>query len=83
MNSRKSIITTLDITVNLHGVDVMSATTEELLKAVNELKVEIQRIREVVDILLNVVMDGDIEEDPGLELQLDQLKSLDPFSVNN
>jgi hypothetical protein len=61
----------------------MSASTEELLKAVNELKVEIQRIREVVDILLNVVIEGEIDDDPKFELQLDQLKSIDPFSINN
>jgi len=61
----------------------MGATTEELMKAVNELKVEIQRIREVVDILLNVVIEGELDEDTRLELQLDNLKSLDPFSINN
>jgi len=61
----------------------MGATTEELMKAVNELKVEIQRIREVVDILLNVVIEGELDEDTRLELQLDHLKSLDPFSINN
>jgi hypothetical protein len=67
----------------LQSVDAMSASTEELLKAVNELKVEIQRIREVVDILLNVVIEGEIDDDPKFELQLDQLKSIDPFSINN
>ncbi len=83
MDPRKSIITTLDIKVNLQSVDAMSATTEELLKAVNELKVEIQRIREVVDILLNVVIEGEIEEDPRWEIQLDHLRAIDPFSANN
>ena len=67
----------------MQSVDAMSASTEELLKAVNELKVEIQRIREVVDILLNVVIEGEIDDDPKFELQLDQLKSIDPFSINN
>lgn len=68
---------------NLQSVDAMTASTEELLKAVNELKVEIQRIREVVDILLNVVIEGEIEEDPRWELQLDHLRAIDPFSANN
>lgn len=71
------------IKVDLQSVDAMSASTEELLKAVNELKVEIQRIREVVDILLNVVIEGEIEEDPRFELQMDHLRSIDPFSINN
>ncbi|UCE74156.1 MAG: hypothetical protein JSV56_00245 [Methanomassiliicoccales archaeon] len=61
----------------------MSASTEELLKAVNELKVEIARIREVVDLLLNVVIEGDIEEDPRIELQLSHLRDMDPFSICN
>ncbi|UCE36835.1 MAG: hypothetical protein JSW00_15200 [Thermoplasmata archaeon] len=61
----------------------MSASTEELIKAVNELKVEIQRIREVVDILLNVVIEGELEEDVRLELQMSYLKDMDPFGMYN
>lgn len=61
----------------------MTESTEELIKAVNELKVEIQRIREVVDILLNVVIEGEIEEDMGLDLSLKHLKDMDPFSIYN
>ena len=61
----------------------MTGDTEELIKAVNELKVEIQRIREVVDLLLNVVIEGEIEEDPRLDVQFGALKSLDPYSSCN
>ena len=61
----------------------MTESTEELIKAVNELKVEIQRIREVVDILLNVVIEGEIEEDARLDPSLNHLKDMDPFSIYN
>jgi hypothetical protein len=61
----------------------MAGDTEELIKAVNELKVEIQRIREVVDLLLNVVIEGEIEEEPRLDVQFGSLKALDPYSSYN
>jgi hypothetical protein len=61
----------------------MTTDTEELLQAVNELKREIQRIREVVDILLNVVIEGEIEEDSRLDIYMNHLKELDPFSIYN
>jgi hypothetical protein len=61
----------------------MTANTDELLQAVNELKLEIQRIREVVDILLNVVIDGEIDEDPRIEAIMNNLKEIDPFSIYN
>ncbi len=61
----------------------MTANTDELLKAVNELKLEIQRIREVVDILLNVVIEGEIDEDPRLEVIMNNIKDMDPFSIYN
>jgi hypothetical protein len=61
----------------------MTANTDELLKAVNELKLEIQRIREVVDILLNAVIEGEIDEDPRLEVIMNNLKDMDPFSIYN
>jgi type III secretion system FlhB-like substrate exporter len=61
----------------------MSTSTEELIKAVNELKVEIQRIREIVDLLLNVVIEGEIEEDLRQELQFTNLRDIDPFSIYN
>lgn len=61
----------------------MTANTDELLKAVNELKLEIQRIREVVDILLNVVIEGEIDEDPTLEVIMNNVKDMDPFSIYN
>lgn len=61
----------------------MTGDTEELIKAVNELKVEIQRIREVVDLLLNVVIEGEVEEDPRLDIPMNLLRNMDPFSTCN
>ncbi len=61
----------------------MTADTEELIKAVNELKKEIQRIREVVDLLLNVVIEGELEEDIKQEFQPGTVKGIDPFSFYN
>jgi hypothetical protein len=61
----------------------MTVDTEELLQAVNELKMEVQRIREVVDLLLNAVIEGEIEEDPRLDIYLNHLKDNDPFSIYN
>ena len=61
----------------------MTASTEELIEAVNELKVEIQRIREVVDLLLNVVMEGEMEEDLRSEIQFGNLRDIGPFSPCN
>jgi hypothetical protein len=61
----------------------MTETTEELLKAVNELKVEIQRIREVVDLLLNVVIEGELEEDPRSDLAWGGSKDDESFSMYN
>jgi hypothetical protein len=61
----------------------MTESTEELIKAVNELKVEIQRIREVVDILLNVVIEGELDEDQRFDLTLSHLKDIDPYSIYN
>jgi hypothetical protein len=61
----------------------MTVNTEELLRAVNELKLEVQRIREVVDILLNVVIEGELDEDPRMDIYLDHLKENDPFSMYN
>ncbi len=69
--------------VAIQSVDAMNTSTEELIKAVNELKVEIQRIREVVDLLLNVVIEGEIEEDLRSELQFENLRDIDPFSIYN
>ncbi len=80
---RKNIITITDITVNPQGEIAMTESTEELIKAVNELKVEIQRIREVVDILLNVVIEGELDEDMRFELSLSHLKDIDPYSIYN
>jgi hypothetical protein len=79
----KSIITTLNIRVDLLSGDEMTVNTDELLRAVNELKLEVQRIREVVDILLNVVIEGEMDEDPSLEIYLNHLKDNDPFSIYN
>ena len=45
----------------------MTEDTKELLKAVNDLKLEIQRIREVVDLLFNFVVESEFEEEPRLE----------------
>ena len=45
----------------------MTEDTQELLKAVNDLKQEIQKIREVVDLLFNFVVEGEFEEEPRLE----------------
>ena len=61
----------------------MTTSTEDLIKAVNELKAEIQRIREVVDLLLNVVIEGEMEEDIGSEIRLGNLKDIDPSSMYN
>lgn len=61
----------------------MTGDTEELIKAVNELKEEIQRIREVVDLLLNVVIEGEIEEDVKHEFQIGALRTIDSFSMYN
>ena len=61
----------------------MTVNTDELLKAVNELKLEVQKIREVVDILLNVVIEGEMDEDPNLEIDMNHLKNNDPFSIYN
>lgn len=61
----------------------MTASTEELMKAVNELKVEVQRIREVVDILLNVVIEGEMDEDTRMDLQMNPMREMDPFSIYN
>ncbi len=57
--------------------------TEDLIKALNDLKVEVQRIREVVDLLLDLVIEGEIDESLMLELKMDNLRDLDPFSINN
>ena len=40
---------------------------KELLKAVKDLKLEIQRIREVVDMLFNYVVETEFEEEPRLD----------------
>jgi hypothetical protein len=61
----------------------MTANTEELLRAVNELKLEVQRIREVVDLLLNVVIEGELDEDPRMDIYLNHLRDNDPFSMYN
>ena len=61
----------------------MTQETEELIKAVNELKQEIQRIREVVNMLLNVVLEGEMEEDPRGDAQLGFLKDFEHFSGYN
>ena len=61
----------------------MTVKTDELLRAVNELKLEVQKIREVVDILLNVVIEGEMDEDPSLEIDMNHLKNNDPFSIYN
>jgi hypothetical protein len=73
----------LHITDELQGDPNMTVDTEELLEAVNELKMEVQRIREVVDLLLNAVIEGEIEEDPRLDIYLNHLKNNDPFSIYN
>lgn len=67
----------------LQSVDAMTTSNEELIKAVNELKAEIQRIREVVDLLLNVVIEGEMEEELGSEFRLGSLKDIDPSSMYN
>jgi len=36
-----------------------------------------------VDLLLNVVIEGEIEEDPRLDVQFGALKGLDPYSSCN
>jgi hypothetical protein len=61
----------------------MTPDTEELLRAVNELKLEVQRIREVVDLLLNVVIEGELDEDPRMDIYLNHLRDNDPFSMYN
>jgi hypothetical protein len=61
----------------------MTPDTEELLRAVNELKLEVQRIREVVDLLLNVVIEGELDEDPSMDIYLNHLRDNDPFSMYN
>ncbi len=61
----------------------MTQETDELIKAVNELKLEIQRIREVVNQLLNVVIEGECEEDPRGDAQLGFLKDFEHFSGYN
>lgn len=61
----------------------MTEENEELIKAVNELKLEIQRIREVVNLLLNVVIEGEMEEDPRGDAQLGFLKDFEHFSGYN
>ncbi len=61
----------------------MAVDSDELLRAVNELKLEVQKIREVVDILLNVVIEGEMDEDPSLEIDMNHLKNNDPFSIYN
>jgi hypothetical protein len=61
----------------------MTEENDELIKAVNELKLEIQRIREVVNLLLNVVMEGEMEEDPRGDAQLGFLKDFEHFSGFN
>jgi hypothetical protein len=61
----------------------MTEENDELIKAVNELKLEIQRIREVVNLLLNVVIEGEMEEDPRGDAQLGFLKDLEHFSGYN
>jgi hypothetical protein len=61
----------------------MTEENEELIKAVNELKLEIQRIREVVNMLLNVVIEGEMEEDPRGDAQLGFLKDFEHFSGYN
>ena len=73
----------MGVTLDLPSGDRMAVNTDELLRAVNELKLEVQRIREVVDILLNVVMEGEIEEDPRLEIYLNHLRENDPFTMYN
>lgn len=73
----------MNIRVDLQSGDEMTVNSDELLRAVNELKVEVQRIREVVDILLNVVIEGEMEEDSNLDIYLNHLNNNDPFSIYN
>ncbi len=73
----------MDVTHDLPSGDRMTQDTEELLRAVNELKLEVQRIREVVDILLNVVIEGELDEDPRMDIYLNHLRENDPFSMYN
>ena len=61
----------------------MTEENEELIKAVNELKLEIQRIREAVNLLLNVVIEGEMEEDPRGDAQMGFLKDFEHFSGYN
>jgi hypothetical protein len=61
----------------------MTEENDELIKAVNELKLEIQRIREVVNLLLNVVIEGEMEEDPRGDAQMGFLKDFEHFSGYN
>jgi hypothetical protein len=61
----------------------MADGTEDLIKALNELKTEVQKIREVVDLLLDMVMEGDLDEASMLDFKREQLGNLDPFSMNN
>jgi hypothetical protein len=61
----------------------MTEENDELIKAVNELKEEIQRIREVVNLLLNVVIEGEMEEDPRGDAQMGFLKDFEHFSGYN
>ena len=61
----------------------MTEENDELIKAVNELKLEIQRIREVVNLLLNVVIEGEMEEDPRGDAQMGFIKDFEHFSGYN
>lgn len=61
----------------------MTEENDELVKAVNELKLEIQRIREVVNLLLNVVIEGEMEEEPRGDAQMGFLKDFEHFSGYN
>jgi hypothetical protein len=61
----------------------MTEENDELIKAVNELKLEIQRIREVVNLLLNVVIEGEMEEDLRGDAQPGFLKDFEHFSGYN
>ena len=61
----------------------MTEENDELIKAVNELKEEIQRIREVVNLLLNVVIEGEMEEDTRGDAQMGFLKDFEHFSGYN
>ncbi len=61
--------------LNKSGVQNMTKTTDDLVREINELRTELQQMREILNVLFNIVVETDGEEEddypgyPGSNLQ--------------